>query len=207
MRARLILTWLAVTGTTVTVWAQANGMKACGSTVHVLTDDATLARFPPAFQRMVEKTLAPLLAREAKVTDADQDGSNISDVKNALRLYPVVHTSNDKQIYAVWWDIPTICGAHENCPIWLIEADANRVTNLVRPSDPGNPAANAGTGWGVGVLPSNIPGERLITIDSSFVGGQGPAKAMPLCWRRQSDSYVADRCPSSCMDDLKPTGR
>jgi hypothetical protein len=205
MQLRLILTWLAMTGMTVAGWAQANGMKACGSTVHVLTDAATLGSFPPAFQRMVGKTLAPLLASEARVTDADQDGSNISDVKDALRLYLVVHTTNGKQIYAVWWDIPTICGAHENCPIWLIEADANRVTNLAMQNDPGNPAAS--TGWGVGVLPSNIPGEQLITVDSSFVGGQGPAKATPLCWRRQSDFYVAARCPSSCMDDLNPPGR
>jgi hypothetical protein len=168
--------------------------------------DPALGSLPIALQRGVEKTLAPLLAKEAKITGADEDGSKIDDVKDALRMHRLGRDAKGKELYAAWWNIPNICGHHGACPIWLLKVDSGKVTNLVKPSDPDNPAANAGGGWGIAVLPSKIPLERLMTTSSGFAS-PGQPEAVAVCWKRQGDFYVPDSCPPSCMDDLNQTGQ
>jgi len=116
-------------------------------------------------------------------------------------MHRIGRDAKGNEIYAAWWYIPSICGHHAACPIWLLEAGSGAVTNLVKPSDPDNPAANAGGGWGIAVLPSDIPLEQLMTTSSGFAS-PGHPDAEANCWRRQGDLYVSDPCPPSCMDDL-----
>jgi len=68
--------------------------RACGSVVHIFPDpenifpdpenlpDPALGSLPASLQRGVKKTLAPLLAEEAKITGADADGSKRGWVKD-----------------------------------------------------------------------------------------------------------------------------
>jgi hypothetical protein len=170
----------------------------------VVMPDAALASLPETMQRRVEKTLRPLLAEEARVTGANMDGSNLDDVKDSLRMHRLGREAKGKELYAAWWNIPTICGHHGTCPIWLLEVDSDKVTNLVKPSDHDNPAANAGCGWGIAVLPSEVPLGRLMTTSSGFASPSHP-EAVALCWKRQGDLYVSDPCPPSSMNDLNRT--
>jgi hypothetical protein len=212
MRARVFAVWIGMMTVGAAAWPQTNDLRrACGSIVHVFSDpvvmpDAALASLPETVQRGVEKTLRPLLAEEAKLTGANMDGSNLDDVKDALQMHRLGREAKGKELYAAWWSIPTICGHHGTCPIWLLEVGSDKVTNLVKPSDPDNPAANAGGGWGIAVLPSEVPLDRLMTTSSGFAS-PGHPEAVALCWKRQGDLYVSDPCPPSCMNDLNRTGQ
>jgi hypothetical protein len=208
---RIIGAWIVMTFLCATAWPQTNDFKrACGSIVHIFPNaenlpDPALGSLPVNLQRNVEKTLRPFLAKEAKITGADADGSKIDDVKDSLRMHRIGRDAKGKELYAAWWNIPTICGHFDSCPIWLLEVDSGsgRVNNLVRANEPDNPAANADGGWGIAVLPSEIPLERLMITSSAFAAsGPGPAQAVPLCWRRQGEVYISDPCPPACMEDL-----
>jgi hypothetical protein len=132
------------------------------------------------------------------------DGGRRGNVKDSLQMHRLGREAKGKELYAAWWSIPTICGHHGTCSIWLLEVESDKVTNLVKPSDPDNPAANAGGGWGIAVLPSEVPLGRLMTTSSGFAS-PGHPEAVALCWKRQGDLYVSDPCPPSCMNDLNRT--
>lgn len=207
MRTRIIAAWMVMSFVCASAGSQTKDWKhACGATVHVFPDpenlpDPALGSLPPALQRGVEKTLRPLLAKEAKLTGADQDGSKIDDLKNSLRMHRIGRDAKGQEIYAAWWNIPTICGHHGTCPIWFLKVNSDTVTNLVKPSDPDNPAAQADGGWGIAVLPSEIPLERLMITSSGFAS-PGHPEAEALCWKRRGNFYVSDPCPPACMEDL-----
>ena len=194
------MTFVCATG-----WPQAKDWKhPCGSTVHVFDpvglSDPPLGSLPAALQREIEKTLRPLLAKEAHITGSDEDGSDIGHPKSSVHIHLIASRPGGKQLYAAWWYIPIVCGQRGACPIWLLEADSGTVRNLVRPG-PHNPAGDTAGGWGIAVLPSEVQSERLMIVDSAF------AQAAPQCWRRRGNFYVIDPCPPSCMADLNRINR
>jgi hypothetical protein len=178
----------------------------CGSHVTMLTDAPSLATFPVGLQHTIMAALHTDILAEGRATGACFEGQNTDcqqpALRTALHLRRLSPTTPKRQLYLVWWYVPTLCGNHVNCPIWLVEVGPAGARNLVQKATEQNPGRSLDGGWGFAILPDKNSLTRLMIVGPTFIEGHHGAAAIGSCWHEANSGYESEPCPTICDDEL-----
>lgn len=177
------------------------GNFTCPVTIESLKDATPFSVLEQAKQAQVLRALRDDIAEMAEI---DEAGSSAS--RSAYRDYfihrlqykYVLGTTPEEQLLLVRYNSNTVCGQHDNCPVWIIRFMRNGAQSMV-PWQDEHLGTSAGGGWGVGLRPrtgSEYPDLILLTHLSSSQTGLA-------CYRESKGKYLRVDCPPECA---QPSG-
>jgi hypothetical protein len=109
-----------------------------------------------------------------------------------LEFEAVAGTTPTENLLLLRYNSNTMCGAHDNCPVWIVHVTNAKAQTMVPWQE--ELGTSAGGGWGVGVLPSDAssyPDLILLTHLSSTQTGLA-------CYRETKRHYLRVACSPDC---------
>jgi|SRR5579883_530641 hypothetical protein len=173
----------------------APGPSSCAAKIHSLKDSAPLATLTKQQQKKVLQALSDDIAEIAEVDIASTEKSKAAYrqyVAQRLQFQPVRSASSKEQLLLISYHSNTVCGQHENCPVWIVSLDASKARSLVPWQK--ELGTSAGGGWGFVSRPDGAaPYPELILLTHLSSAQTGLA-----CYRETKKQYLRVPCSPEC---------
>jgi hypothetical protein len=172
------------------------GPSSCAAKIHSLKDSAPLTALTKEQQKKVLQALSDDIAEIAEVDIASTEKSKAAYrqyVTERLQFQPVMLASSKEQLLLVSYHSNTVCGQHENCPVWIVGLDASKARSMVPWQK--ELGTSAGGGWGFVSRPDatvSYPELILLTHLSSAQTGLA-------CYRETKKQYLRVPCSPECL--------
>jgi|GEM_PF-5868391 hypothetical protein len=154
--------------------------------VHSFKDSAPLSSLPHEQQKNVLRALSDDIAELSQLDIASTTRSKSAYrqyVTDRLQFQPVT-----EQLLLVSYKSNTVCGQHENCPVWIIRLDASTARSMVPWQN--ELGTSAGGAWGFASHADvNAPYPELVLLTHLSSAQTGLA-----CYRETKQHYLRVTC-------------
>jgi hypothetical protein len=183
----------------------ANSDSSCWVHVHSLKNASLFSLLTKGDQ---DKVLHALSDDMLEMAELDIAGSSMK--RAAYRAYFTSHlefkslpeTTPDEKLLLIRYHSNTMCGSHENCPVWVVRLTHSGAQSMV-PWQNDHLGTSIGGGWGVGersTSASKYPELMLLTHLSSTQTGLA-------CFRESKQNYLRVDCAPECAHLFEHRGR
>lgn len=113
-----------------------------------------------------------------------------------LEFETAAETSATERLLVLRYHSNTMCGEHENCPVWIVHLAHGKAESMVPWQK--ELGTSAGGGWAIGVQPSltNYPDLILLTHLSS-------TQTALACYQASKNNYLRVACAPECAQLLE----
>jgi hypothetical protein len=173
----------------------AEGPSSCAAKINSLKSAEPLSTLAKSQQKKVLRALNDDIAEIAEIDIASTERSKAGYkqyVADRLQFERVKTASPNKQLLMVSYKSHTMCGQHENCPVWIVSLDAAKARSMVPWQE--ELGTSAGGGWGFVSRPgSNASFPELILLTHLSSAQTGLA-----CYRESRQQYLRVPCSPEC---------
>lgn len=172
-------------------------VHACGLTARALFGGRPLHELPLKMKRGMEALLQPHVLAMAEDPGLGIDSGHLS-LGTTLLVSELSPGRSKPAVYAAMWENPTLCGTHQNCPVWLVEETSGEMRLISAPRS----ARNGLTAWAAG-LQTQPDGTGLLLLISSGYYPHGGGKRIATCERLHDGTLEDTPCSTACDADVE----
>jgi hypothetical protein len=180
-------------------------IHACGLTAHALFDGKLLKDLPPKTRHEITAAVYPQIRAMSKDPSMGIDGDHLA-LNTTLFVSELTPRDGSHPVFAVMWENKIVCGAHENCPVWLTEKRAAGM-RLIKPSqapesERGQSNWSSLTAWAAG-MQTQPDGNSMVLLISSGYAPEGGGKRDATCERLHDGTLQDTPCSATCDIDTE----
>jgi hypothetical protein len=173
----------------------ADGPSSCATKINSLKSATPLSTLAKSQQKKVLRALSDDIAEIAEIDIASTERSKAGYkqyVADRLQFEQIKTASPNEQLLVVSYKSHTVCGQHENCPVWIVSLGQSKAHSMVPWQE--ELGTSAGGGWGF----VSRPGSNASYPDLILLTHLSSAQTGLACYRESKQQYLRVPCSPEC---------